>query len=74
MKDRQRVLSIFVDKAAYEAGPVDITERLYQIIPAEAVEGIKYVMPSSTETGIYYTVVIVEKKEPEKAAMGFINP
>ncbi|TAE50310.1 MAG: hypothetical protein EAZ89_12345 [Bacteroidetes bacterium] len=73
MKDRQRVISIFIDRKTYEAGHVDITEKLYELIPADSVEGIKYVMPSATETGIYYTVVLVDKKEVEKGVMGFVG-
>lgn len=71
MKDRQKILSLYFDKEAFETGSIDVTQKLYEIVPEEQVEGIKYIIPSSTETGIYFTVAIIEKKEKTKGVLGF---
>lgn len=71
MEDRQRVMSLYIDQSTYEAGPVDITELLYQKVDRDQVDAIKYVMHSATESGIYYTVVYVAKKNDKKGIVGF---
>ena len=71
MKDKQRIISLYFSKEEFESGAVDVTERLYEKYPREDIEAIKYMMPSSTENGIYFTVVVLDKKEKEKAVMGF---
>ena len=67
----QRIISLYLEKEAYESGSVDITEKLHEIVPKDEIEGIKFIMPSSTETGIYFTIVLIEKKEEGKNSMGF---
>jgi hypothetical protein len=73
MKDRQKIISLFVTQATFEAGPVDVTELFYQKVPAEEVEVIKYTMPNATEGGIYFTVVYLPKEEKTKGVMGFMG-
>lgn len=72
MKDRQRIISLYVKQEEFAQGNVDVTEKLYQIVEEAKVETIKYMMPSATETGVYFTIVIVEKTENAKSGMGFL--
>jgi thymidylate synthase ThyX len=71
MEDRQRIISLFVEKSEVEKNGFDVTDKLYQKIARDRVEAIKYVMPSATESGIYFTIVILEKTENAKQGMGF---
>ncbi|MEO0899170.1 MAG: hypothetical protein AAFY71_22350 [Bacteroidota bacterium] len=72
MEDRQQVVSLFFSKSEYEAGLIDVTERLYKQVDKEKIESIKYVMHTAAEDGIYYTVVLIKKKqESTKGVMGF---
>lgn len=73
MKDRQKVLSLYVEKTAYEAGAVDITELFHQHVPSEDVESMKYIMSDATEQGIYFTVVYVAKQEKSQGIVGFMG-
>lgn len=67
----QRIISLYIEREAYESGSVDITEKLHEVIPEDDIEGIKFIMPASTETGIYFTIVVIEKKKDAKGPMGF---
>ena len=71
MQDRQKIISIYVSKAEFEAGNIDVTERLYKEIDREQVESIKYMMPTAGDQGMYFTIVIIEKQENAKSGMGF---
>lgn len=70
-KDRQRILSFYVQNSAFASGPFDLSAELYRHVSPESVEGIKYVMHTAGPEGIYYTVVFVEKKESSKGVVGF---
>lgn len=68
---QEKIVSLYVDRAAYENGAYDVTEKLYQMVPREEIEAIKYMVPTSTEAGIYFTVVLIEKKDRDAGKMGF---
>jgi hypothetical protein len=73
MKDTQKIISIFVPREEFAAGPVDVTAKLYAYLPETGLEGIKYMMPTSTEHGTYFNIVVVEKKEKNKGVVGFTS-
>jgi hypothetical protein len=73
MKDRQKIVSLYVDRHAFESGGVDVTERFHQEVPADQVETIKYMMPNATEQGIYFTIVYLPKEDKAKGVMGFMG-
>lgn len=73
MKDRQKIVSLYVNREAFEAGAVDVTELFHQRVPAEQVESIKYMMPNATEQGIYFTIVYLPKEEKTKGVVGFMG-
>ncbi|MEL6671827.1 MAG: hypothetical protein AAFR61_06530 [Bacteroidota bacterium] len=71
MRKNEKIISIFVPQKEYDAGAIDVTEKLYEAIPKDQIEAVKYMMPSSVEKGIYFNIVLIKKEADDEKKVGF---